>query len=77
MQKTPIWKKLAAAGLLMLTLGGTGALAGGCAYAGVAAAPDGTIVITRNDLFLFGALRKVFVCKANGAQLVCSETAAP
>ena len=77
MQKTPIWKKLAAAGLLMVTLGGTGALVGGCAYGGVGAAPDGTIVITRNDMFLFGALRKVFVCKANGNQLVCSEAAAP
>jgi hypothetical protein len=43
----------------------------------VASTPDGTIVITRNDMFLFGALRKVFVCKANGSQLVCNETAAP
>lgn len=75
MQKT--LKKLAAAGLLMMTLGGTGAVAGGCAYAGVAAAPDGTIIIARNDFFLAGLLRKVFICKANGAQLVCSETTAP
>jgi len=77
MNKTPVWKKIAAAGLLMFTLGGTGALVGGCAYGGVASTPDGTIVITRNDLFLFGALRKVFVCKANGAKLECTETPAP
>ncbi|HXU03580.1 MAG TPA: hypothetical protein VN903_21590 [Polyangia bacterium] len=74
MNKTPVWKKIAAAGLLMFTLGGTGA---GCAYSGVASTPDGTVVITRNDLFLFGALRKVFVCKVNGTQLQCTETAAP
>ncbi|HEY5450538.1 MAG TPA: hypothetical protein VIQ54_17410 [Polyangia bacterium] len=77
MTKTSIWKKFAAAGLLAVTLGGTGALVGGCAYGGVASTPDGTIVITRNDLFLFGALRKVFVCKANGGKLECTETPAP
>jgi hypothetical protein len=77
MKTTSIWKKIAAAGLLMISLGGTGTLVGGCGYAGVAAAPDGTIVIARNDYFLAGLLRKVFVCKANGSQLVCSETAAP
>jgi hypothetical protein len=72
-----MWKKLASLALLAVTLGGTGAMAGGCAYSGVASTPDGTVVITRNDLLLFGLLRKVYVCRANGNQLVCSETAAP
>ena len=35
------------------------------------------VAVTRNDLLLFGALRKVFVCKAAGSTLACAETAAP
>ena len=77
MKSTPLWKKVSTAILLAVTLGGTGAVVGGCAYGGVASTPDGTIVITRNDLFLFGALRKVFVCKAAGNALHCVETSAP
>ncbi len=77
MKSTSIWKRFSAVALLVATLGATGAVVGGCAYGGVAAAPDGTIVITRNDLFLFGALRKVFVCKVAGSTLNCAETAAP
>jgi hypothetical protein len=77
MKTTSIWKRASAAALLVVTLGGAGAVMGGCAYGGVAAAPDGTVVITRNDGFLFGALRKVFVCKVNGPALNCSETSAP
>ena len=50
---------------------------GGCAYSGVAATPDGTVVITRNDMLLFGLLRKVYVCKVNGDKLACTETPAP
>ena len=37
-------------------------LLGGCSYGGIATVGD-KVVITRNDLFLFGALRKVYVCK--------------
>ncbi|HEY6477243.1 MAG TPA: hypothetical protein VI456_11730 [Polyangia bacterium] len=77
MKSTSIWKRISAVALLAVTLGGTGAVVGGCAYGGVAAAPDGSIVITRNDMFLFGALRKVFVCKVAGSTLNCAETAAP
>ncbi|HEY4393027.1 MAG TPA: hypothetical protein VGP64_03145 [Polyangia bacterium] len=77
MKSTSIWKRISAVALLVAALGGTGAVVGGCAYGGVAAAPDGSIVITRNDLFLFGALRKVFVCKVAGSTLNCAETAAP
>ena len=77
MKSTSIWKRISAVALLVAALGGTGAVVGGCAYGGVAAAPDGSIVITRNDVFLFGALRKVFVCKVAGSTLNCAETAAP
>jgi len=38
------------------------AMFGGCAYGGVAGVGD-KVVITRNDVFLFGVLRKVYVCK--------------
>jgi hypothetical protein len=64
-------KKIAALGLLALTCGG----AFGCAYGGVASTPDGTVVLTRNDLILFGLLRKVFVCKVAGPGLTCNEAA--
>jgi hypothetical protein len=77
MKSNSVWKRMSAVVLLMLALGGTGAAVGGCAYGGVASTPDGTVVITRNDLFLFGALRKVFVCKATGNTLSCTEAAAP
>jgi hypothetical protein len=68
-----IVKKLAALGLLALTMGG----AFGCAYGGVASTSDGTVYITRNDLFLLGLLRKVYACKSTGTGLVCSEVQAP
>ncbi len=77
MKTTPIWKKVSAAVLLVLTLGGAGAAVGGCAYGGVASTPDGSVVLTRNDLILFGLLRKVYVCKVAGSVLQCAETAAP
>jgi hypothetical protein len=77
MKSTSMWKRFSAAVLLMTALGGAGAVVGGCAYGGVAAAPDGTIVITRNDMLLFGLLRKVYVCKVNGDKLACTETPPP
>jgi hypothetical protein len=77
MKSIPIWKKASTVLLLALTLGGTGAVVGGCAYGGVASTPDGTIVITRNDNILFGLLRKVYVCKAVGNVLTCAETTPP
>lgn len=39
---------------------------GGCAYSGVAVAGDKAVVL-RNDAFLFGILRKAFVCKVTDA----------
>jgi hypothetical protein len=52
-------------------------LAMGCAYAGVATVGD-KVVIGRNDAFLFGALRKVFVCKvADSGVSSCAAADAP
>lgn len=74
MQKA--FRKLGVFALLGLSLSGTF----GCAYGGIAAAPDGSIYIARNDLLLLGLLRKVFVCKppAPGMPgLVCTEAGSP
>jgi hypothetical protein len=49
------------------------ALVGGCAYSGIAATPDGTIVVARNSLL--GANRKIFVCHVGGNDLKCVESA--
>jgi hypothetical protein len=38
----------------------------GCSYGSIATTGD-KVVITREDSFLFGALRKVFVCKVTDA----------
>ncbi len=40
----------------------TGSIFFGCAYAGVGVAGDKAIV-PRNDSFLYGMLRKIYVCK--------------
>lgn len=54
------------------------ALAAGCAYGGIAAVDNNTVVITRNDGFLFGALRKVYVCQVSDAGLTaCADRVAP
>lgn len=51
----------------------------GCAYGGVALSADGsTAVVLKNDLFLFGALRKIYVCQVTPAGLSqCSVSATP
>jgi hypothetical protein len=49
----------------------------GCSYGGTTASGDNA-VITRNDMFLFGALRKVYVCKVTeGGLSGCREGEAP
>jgi hypothetical protein len=54
---------------------GVGASA--CGYAGIATAGDAAI-IARNDWFLFGLLRKVYVCKITPAGLTqCSDAETP
>jgi len=51
-------KLIAAAGVILMT----GTVFLGCSYAGVAVAGD-KVVVPRNDSFLYGMLRKVYVCK--------------
>jgi hypothetical protein len=49
----------------------------GCGYAGVATSGD-KAVVARNDGFLFGILRKVYVCKVTDAGLsACKDSDAP
>jgi hypothetical protein len=57
------------------------ALAGaitGCAYGSIATSGTDKVVITRQDAFLFGLLRKVFVCKiADSGVTGCNEAESP
>lgn len=41
----------------------------GCAYGGVGVTQDNMAVVTRNDGFLFGLLRRVYVCQVTPAGL--------
>lgn len=53
------------------------ALTTSCAYAGIGASGD-KAVVARNDTFLFGILRKVFVCKvADSGLQSCQASEAP
>ena len=65
---------------LLLLLAAVGILASsatGCAYAGAGAHGD-KVVVARNDAFLFGILRTVFVCKVTDAGLSsCNSSEAP
>jgi len=49
------------------------AMSAGCSYAGVAVSGK-QVVILRNDLFLFGVLRKVYVCEVTSEGLTNCET---
>ena len=50
---------------------------GGCAYGGVGASGD-KAVVARNDGFLFGILRAVYVCKiTDGGLTNCQAADAP
>ena len=66
-------KRLRLSGLLIWTLLGSGAVVGGCAYGGIASAPDGTVIVARNSLF--GGLRKIFACKLVNNAMTCVEVA--
>ena len=62
---------------MMLVLGMFATLGTGCAYGGLATVGD-KVVVARNDLFLFGALRKVYVCDVGDSGLKdCTQTEAP
>jgi len=49
-----------------------GTIVPACAYGGVGVA-DGKAVIARNDSFLYGMLRKVFVCEVSDAGLASCQ----
>jgi hypothetical protein len=72
MNTTQSPKKRMTSTLLLLALLGTGLSAGGCAYGGIATAPDGSTIIARNSLF--GGLRKIYSCKLAGTAWTCVET---
>jgi hypothetical protein len=58
---------------LALAVGSTG-----CAYGGVSGSGADKVVIARNDGFLFGILRKVFVCKvADSGVTACADSESP
>jgi hypothetical protein len=62
---------------IALVLAASAALSQGCAYGSIATAGD-KVVITRQDAFLFGALRKVFVCKVTDAGVAnCASADSP
>jgi hypothetical protein len=46
----------------------------GCAYGGVATTGD-KVVITKNDSFLFGIMRQVYVCKVGDSGVTNCKTA--
>ena len=66
-----LMKKLAAIALLGMTLSG----GFGCAYGSIASLPDGTVLVARNDILLFGLLRKIYSCKPSPTALTCTEMA--
>jgi hypothetical protein len=66
-------KRFSLSGLLLFTLLGSSVAASGCAYGGMAAMPDGTVLVARNGLL--GSLRKIYACKVNGSTMSCVEVA--
>ncbi|MCP4674626.1 MAG: hypothetical protein GY854_03755 [Deltaproteobacteria bacterium] len=55
-------KGLFAAALLAATVAS-------CSYGAIALTPSNKLVVMRNDAFLFGALRSVYVCDVTGTGL--------
>ena len=50
----------------------------GCAYGGLTGVGTDKVVVTRNDMFLYGALRQVFVCKvADSGVSSCQSAESP
>lgn len=59
----------------LLVAGALASTLGGCAYGGMTTVGD-KAVIARNDMFLFGALRKVYVCKVTATGVAgCVDSA--
>jgi len=64
--------------ILLAIAAGILSTASGCAYGGAAMGSADKVVVTRNDSFLFGILRKVYVCKVADAGLsACADSEAP
>jgi len=66
-------KRASVSTLLMWCVLGAMATSVGCAYGGLTAMPDGTVLVARNSLL--GSLRKIYVCKVNGSTMSCVESA--
>jgi len=62
-------------GIVLVLALATAAPLAGCSYGAIATTTDGKVVIVRNDSFLFGALRKVFVCKVTDAGVASCNAA--
>lgn len=60
---------------LVMTLGLIASAMSGCAYGDMAAVGTDKVVVMRQDMFLFGALRKAFVCKITDGGLSSCGTA--
>ncbi len=62
---------------MLMALGVMASAMGGCSYGAIAVAGD-KVVVLRQDAFLFGALRKAFVCKVGDSGLTgCAANEAP
>ena len=72
MKRSPTILSSAKSLALILTVAACGLASNGCAYSGMAATPDGTVVLARNSLL--GANRKIFVCHVVGNALNCTES---
>jgi hypothetical protein len=62
-RKTTTMRRSTSIALFAALLGTTA----GCSYGSVAAHQNGKLYVARNDLFLFGALRKMYECTPDGA----------
>ncbi len=63
---------------LVVALASLSSVLGGCMYGGVAASGADKVVVARNDGFLFGLLRKVYVCKVTDSGVTnCQSGDAP
>ena len=63
---------------MLLAAGFMAGAVSGCAYGSIAVSGTDKVVITRQDGFLFGILRKVFVCKiTDNGVASCAEAESP
>jgi hypothetical protein len=62
----------------LMALGVVASALTGCAYGDMAAVGTDKVVVMRQDSFLFGALRKAFVCKiTDGGLASCAANESP